>query len=46
METGEPEVLVIGAAIIDVLVRPADEAVFHTGSYPAEDIRMSVGADA
>ena len=46
METGEPEVLLMGAAIIDVLVRPADEEVFRTGSYPAEDIRMSVGADA
>ena len=46
METGEPEVLLIGAAIIYVLVRPADEEVFRTGSYPAEDIRMSVGADA
>ncbi len=46
METGKPEVLVIGAAIIDVLVRPADETVFQTGSYPAEDIRMSAGADA
>lgn len=40
------EVVVIGAAIIDVLVRPASEAVFHTGSYPAEDITMSPGADA
>ncbi|MCI8665861.1 MAG: sugar kinase [Dorea sp.] len=46
MEAGKPEVLLIGAAIIDVLVRPAEEKVFQTGSYPAEDIRMSVGGDA
>lgn len=41
-----PEVVVVGAAIIDVLVHPADGTVFETGSYPADDIRMSVGADA
>lgn len=41
-----PEIIIIGAAIVDVLVHPADESVFHTGSYPAEDIRMSVGGDA
>lgn len=40
------EILIIGAAIIDVLVRPASASVFETGSYPAEDIRMSPGADA
>lgn len=42
----KPEIIIIGAAIIDVLVRPVSEEVFHTGSYPAEDISMSVGADA
>lgn len=41
-----PEIVIIGAAIVDVLVRPASEEVFQTGSYGAEDIRMSVGADA
>jgi len=46
MEAKEPEILLIGAAIIDVLVRPASEEVFRTGSWPAEDIRMSAGADA
>ena len=45
-KTEEAEILIIGAAIIDVLVRPAGEEVFRTGSFPAEDIRMSVGADA
>lgn len=42
----KPEIIIIGAAIIDVLVRPASERVFQTGSYPAQDIRMSMGADA
>ena len=42
----QSEIIIIGAAIVDVLVRPASEEVFHTGSYGAEDIRMSVGADA
>ena len=46
MGTERKEVLLIGAAIIDVLVRPADAEVFRTGSYPAEEIRMSPGADA
>lgn len=40
------EIIIIGAAIIDVLVRPASAAVFETGSYAAEDIRMAPGADA
>ncbi len=41
-----PEIIIIGAAIIDILVRPASEEVFHTGTYGAEEIRMSTGADA
>ena len=41
-----PEIIIIGAAIIDVLVRPANAAVFETGSHSAGDIRMSPGADA
>lgn len=41
-----PEIIIIGAAILDILVRPADERVFRTGSYSAEDIRMSTGGDA
>ena len=41
-----PEIVVIGAAIMDVLARPADEAVFRTGSSPMEDICMSTGGDA
>lgn len=46
MNNGNPEIIIIGAAILDVLVRPADAAVFETGSYAAEDIRLSVGGDA
>lgn len=40
------EIIIIGASIIDILVRPASAAVFETGSYPAEDICMALGADA
>lgn len=42
----DTEIIIIGAAIIDVLVRPVSETVFQEGSYAAEDIRMSPGADA
>jgi len=37
---------VVGAAIIDVLVSPADERVFQTGSLPADRIVMHFGGDA
>lgn len=40
------EIIIIGAAIIDILVRPASAAVFETGSYAAEDIQMALGGDA
>lgn len=46
MNHNTPEIIIIGAAILDVLVYPADQDVFQTGSSPAEEIRMSVGADA
>lgn len=39
-------IVIIGAAIVDVLVRPASERIFQTGSYPVEDIHMSPGGDA
>ena len=39
------QVEIIGAAIVDVLVSPADEAVFQTGSSPAEQIVMTHGGD-
>ena len=40
------EIVIIGAAIIDVLAQPVSREVFETGSYPAEDIHMTTGADA
>lgn len=46
IKESKPEILIIGAAILDVLVRPASADVFRTGSYPAEEIRMSMGGDA
>ena len=40
-----PEILIIGAAIIDILARPVNAKVFDTGSYPVEDIHMTTGGD-
>lgn len=40
------KIMVIGASILDVLVRPADESVFLTGSSPAQSIVMETGGDA
>lgn len=33
----DPEIVIIGAAIIDVLARPVSAKVFETGSYLAEE---------
>lgn len=40
------KISIIGAAIVDVLVQGASQAVFQTGSAPAKNICMSVGGDA
>ncbi len=40
------KVQIIGASIVDVLVTPADERVFQTGSCPADQIVMTYGGDA
>lgn len=40
------EILIIGAAIVDVLARPVGADIFKTGSLPADEIRMSTGGDA
>lgn len=40
------KVEIIGAAIVDVLVSPAEETVFQTGSYAADQIVMTHGGDA
>ncbi len=42
----QPEIVIIGAAILDVLVRPASAEIFERGSLPMESIRLSVGGDA
>ena len=39
------KIILIGAAILDVLVTPAGPEVFEVGSYPAEKIQMSFGGD-
>ena len=36
-----PEIVIIGAAIIDVLAYPVNAKVFEAGSYSTEDIHMS-----
>ncbi|MCB6202190.1 carbohydrate kinase family protein [Extibacter muris] len=40
------EILIIGAAIVDVLARPVGADVFKTGSLPVDEICMSTGGDA
>lgn len=39
-------IILAGAAILDVLTRPAERAVFDMGSYAAEDIALAFGGDA
>lgn len=41
-----PEIIVIGAGIVDVLVTQVDEKVFLRHSTPARDISMQTGGDA
>ncbi|WP_081676169.1 carbohydrate kinase family protein [Butyrivibrio sp. AC2005] len=43
---GEPEITVIGAAVMDILAGPAGPEVFQTGSMPMNYIRTSFGGDA
>jgi len=40
------KIVIIGAAILDILVSPAERSVFDTGSFPADAISMSFGGDA
>ncbi len=42
----KPEIVVIGAGIVDVLVSHVDARVFQTGSTPAAGIAMQTGGDA
>lgn len=46
MENQNVQIIIIGAAIIDVLVHPAGPDVFTAGSSPADEIRLSMGGDA
>ena len=39
-------IMVIGAAILDVLARPVSMQVFEKGSHPVEELRLEVGGDA
>ncbi|WP_205946369.1 carbohydrate kinase family protein [Floccifex porci] len=40
------KIVIVGNGVVDILVHPCDETVFETGSYPCENISMSVGGDA
>lgn len=42
----EKKILVIGAAILDVLAQPVSPEVFETGSHPVRELQMNVGGDA
>ena len=42
----KPEVAIIGAAILDVIVPGADARVFELGSFPAKGISLQTGGDA
>lgn len=43
---GDRQVMIIGAAIADILLCPVDESVFAQGSCGVDSIRMDVGGDA
>ena len=40
------DVVIIGASILDVLCLPTSSDVFDVGSYPCDDITLSLGGDA
>lgn len=46
MNEKKQQIVIIGAGVLDVLVRSVDETVFRTGSFPVEDIRLATGGDA
>lgn len=41
-----PEVLCVGAAIVDIPLRPVSKQIFDSESYPLDQIRMTIGGDA
>ena len=40
------DVIIIGAAIVDLPLRPVSKEVFDTVSYPVDGISMTIGGDA
>lgn len=40
------DITIIGNSVIDVLARPCSPELFQSGSWPAEEIRLSFGGDA
>lgn len=40
------DVMVVGGAVVDVLLRSVTQEAFRAGSYPVDAIRMNVGGDA
>lgn len=42
----ELDVIIIGAAIVDLPLRPVGKEVFDVVSYPVDDISMTIGGDA
>lgn len=42
----EIDVIIIGAAIVDLPLRPVSKEVFDVVSYPVDDISMTIGGDA
>lgn len=42
----ETDVIVIGAALVDLPLRPVSKEVFDVVSYPVDGISMTIGGDA
>ena len=42
----KPEVIIIGAALVDLPLRPVGKGVFDVVSYPVDGIKMTIGGDA
>ncbi|MDO4328494.1 MAG: carbohydrate kinase family protein [Lachnospiraceae bacterium] len=40
------DIVIIGAAIVDLLLRPVSKEVFDVDSYPVDGIGMTIGGDA
>lgn len=46
LDTAKTEVIMVGAAILDIPAGPVDASVFSSGSHPVEAIRLHPGGDA